>query len=404
MIEDEDLWVERLEKSKANFLADETICRENRELFSRFFEFQERKLKRINGLPALDNGASKTLLAYVARLRNTNKWFENKPLEELTKEDIQRVYDGLEDGKILTQQGQRFESRNDYYNKVFKSKLFELAGKKELARSVIEFSAPQKIIVRFVTEKEFRKIEEQTTNPNHRLLLWLAFDIGENINALLKLQRSDFTKEINPASGEPEYRVQLRREILKRSRRPRSEITNYSETARLLEEVLPELQADEELFKFDYPYSKKILNRLLKRSGAKCDPANDKITWKDLRSGMACDLLRKGWTTDEVNARLGHKPSSDEIDKYVNFLALDRHRPKQKAAQYQLETVRQELVQSQQREQLHLRRIETLEQSLSNLREDLKAVVQELRQTNLQKLGETITTARDNSKSEVKAA
>jgi len=45
---------------------------------------------------------------------------------------------------------------------------------------------------------------------------------------------------------------------------------------------------------------------------------------------MTCDLGKKGWVRDELNARLGHKPSSVEIDKYLNFIAYDRHKPKQK--------------------------------------------------------------------------
>lgn len=48
---------------------------------------------------------------------------------------------------------------------------------------------------------------------------------------------------------------------------------------------------------------------------------------------MACHLLRNGWSTDEVNARLGHTPHSDALDAYINFLALDRDRPKHRMAQ-----------------------------------------------------------------------
>jgi hypothetical protein len=62
-------------------------------------------------------------------------------------------------------------------------------------------------------------------------------------------------------------------------------------------------------------------------------PYSERPRWKDLRSGMACHLLRAGWTRDEVNSRLGHTPGSRALDAYINFLALDRDRPKQRLAQ-----------------------------------------------------------------------
>jgi hypothetical protein len=52
------------------------------------------------------------------------------------------------------------------------------------------------------------------------------------------------------------------------------------------------------------------------------------VRWKDLRSGMACHLLRNGWTSDEVNARLGHAPNSAALNCYINFMALSRDDPK----------------------------------------------------------------------------
>ena len=63
---------------------------------------------------------------------------------------------------------------------------------------------------------------------------------------------------------------------------------------------------------------------------------------------MACHLLRNHWTTDEVNARLGHKPSSKEIDKYCNFLAIGRHEPKKKMYYNNLQKVEDDLEETKQ--------------------------------------------------------
>jgi hypothetical protein len=156
----------------------------------------------------------------------------------------------------------------------------------------------------------------------------------------------------------------LRREILKRSRKARSEITNFPETARLLDIVLNELGEEDLVFDFEYSTARDTMRRIVGITGAKCIPGGEKVTWKDLRSSMACDLLKKGWTLDEVNKRLGHKPSSDEIDKYVNFLALDGHKSKKKIFENSLAKLQQEIDLRKTRERMQADKIELLEKQL----------------------------------------
>ncbi len=294
------------ERTKQAFLSDPDICPENRELFTEFFAFEEHKLKRVNGLPDIDNGCCKTLLGYITRMSNVNLWFQNKPWRDLTKEDIQRVYDDLEEGRIKRRDGQPFQDRSSYYNKIFKSKPFRLAGKDGLAKDVIEFSTNSPKIVRYVTEESFRRLVSVVRNPVHQLLLWLAWDIGENIQTLLALTREDFISQVNRHSGEREYIVNLPASKLKRSRLSRSEVTLYPETARWLDLVLPSAPLnDGYLFNSGYRAAAKMLAKAVATSGATSMPHGDPLRWKDLRSGMACHLLRAGWTRDEVNARLG---------------------------------------------------------------------------------------------------
>lgn len=359
---------ERYINAKHNLISNSETCKENRELFSVFFDYEERKLKRQNNLPSLDENCYRTLYGYVIKFKNINKWFNNKPWKNLTKADIQRVYDDLEDGRIKTRYGTTFKDREGYYNKIFRSKPFELAGKKELVLEVMEFyKKKDKEDVRFINEETFRKLVSVAINPVHKFLFWLAFDIGENINALLQLKRRNLSRQKNPHTGEAEYCINLQKEILKRSRKPRTEITNYKETVEYADIVLEDLKDDEPIFKFRYRQANKIIDRAVKITGTKCIPNNEKVTWKDLRSSMACDLLRKGWTTDEVNARLGHRPSSVEIDKYVNFLALNRHRSKKKLYHNDLDKVQQELEKSKGREKLLEIRMKNLQEEMAEL-------------------------------------
>ena len=326
-------WKTQYEKAKPKLLSDSTICAANRALFSEFFAFEEYKLKRSNGLPDLDEGCCITLYGYIMRLRNVNTWFENKPWVDLTREDIKRVYDALEDGAIRTRRGVPFQDRHSYYNKIFKSKPFRLAGKDDLVREVIEFSTRPKQPVRYITEEVFRSLVEVVGQPKHLLLLWLAWDIGENISTLLQLTKREFILQVNRDTGEREYLVQLPAAKLKRSRQARSEVTLYPETVRAIDRVLTDIGSDERVFAFGYRQALKLFRSVVRRSGARTMPLQETVRWKDLRSGMACHLLKNGWSRDEVNARLGHTPSSDTLDAYINFLSLDRNGPKRRLAE-----------------------------------------------------------------------
>lgn len=346
------------------------ICEENKNLFKEFFEKEEYKLKRQNGLPELDEACYKTLYGYLVKFSNVNDWFKNKPLNQITKEDFKRVYDALEDGRILNKQGKPFKDLTSYYNKIFRSKPFSMIGKKEMVQEVMEFApARRNNEVRFIEERIVRQIIDVLGRVDMKLLTWLAFDIGENINSLLKLKKCDFTKITDPETGQQEYRINLRKDILKRSRTARSEITNYEETANLLDLYLKDLEPNDQLFKYEYGNAKQMLRRAVRITNARCLPNRQEVTWKDLRSSMACDLLKKGWTTDEVNKRLGHRPSSDEIDKYVNFLAIDGRKSKTKIYQNNISQLQSELEESRMKTRLQAEKMEEMQQKLQKMEE-----------------------------------
>ncbi len=357
------------EKSKSLLLTDKSICPENRQLWKDFFELQERKLKRINNLARLDEAAYKTLNHYIGRFKNVNKWFQNKPWVSLTKEDIQKVYDDLEDGVIKNRFGKRYEDRKSYYTKVFKSKPFKMAGKLELAEEVFEFYRPQdNSDVNFIEHEDFVKLPVVTQTLLQKLLLWLAWDLGENVGSLLQLTKRDFRRQINSHTQEPEYLVQLRKEILKRSRRRRVEITNYTETAQLLDTVLRDKADDEPIFHFGHRQALKFMAHCVNASGVRCTPTGKPPTYKDLRSSMCCHLLKIGWRIEEVNSRLGHSPANlSMVTRYANYLALDRHTPKAKVSDNRMQTLQENLDTSRQREKLQSHRIDEQEKRLATL-------------------------------------
>lgn len=369
----------KYENKKPKFLIDKSINPENRKLFKKFLEWEENKLKRTNGLRELDENCFKTLYGYIIKLTNVNQWFNNKDWKKITQEDIKQVYDDLEDGKIKNSNGEPFKDRRSFYNKVMKSKPFEMVGKDILAREVIEYYKPNSNDVRFIDEEDFLKLQRTAIKDIHKLLFWLSWDIGENVNSLLQLKKKNFIRQVEPQSKEAEYLVYLDKDILKRTRKQRSEPTLFKETTQLLDDVLLPLKDEDYVFDFDYANAKKIFNRAIRITKIKCKPKGEKPTFKDLRSGMACNLLRKGWSSDEVNARLGHKPSSQEIDKYINHLALDRHKPKKKLADNQLQAILLELEEVKSREKLRtirdndfLKTIQHIKSEIADIKKSLK--------------------------------
>ena len=312
-------------------LLDSKLYPGNKDLFKAFLDWEEYKLKRQNRLAELTDRQHKTLLQYCQKLKNINEWFA-KPLSQITKTDIKRVYDDLEDGKILTVNKKPFKDLSGYYNKIFKSKLFQMIGKADMAREVLEFDIlkPKKK-AKFFRRETLKQIDMALNRINDKFLNYLLFDVGENICANLQLKKSDFNKRKNEATNEIEYGVRLGEEKIKRTRTARTEPLHLAETNQYAEIVLSKLNDNDLVFPEPYSVVSCRFNRAWAKVKAVTEPDNKPVTFKDYRSSMAVDGLSvRGMSLDEVKARLGHNPSSNVCDCYVNYLGLDREKPKAK--------------------------------------------------------------------------
>lgn len=334
-------------KNKERLLTDKSICNENKKFFREFLEQEEYFLKRKRDLTELDNRVSKTLVHYIQYFRNVNKWFKNKIIKNLTKEDIKKVYDDLEEGKIKNRKGLRFSDRISYYNKVFKGKPFKLIGKDILAKEVIIVTRKENKEVRFITEEQFQKILMFVNKPEHKLALWLGWDIGENTTSILELKKKDCERAIDQDTKEPYYNIRLRKELLKTSRTERTEPTIFNESVKLLDIVLEGKKLEDNVFDFSKESLVKVFDRAIKKAKVLTKPDSLKPTIKDLRSSMCCNLLNKDWSSDEIKSRLGHKPSSTIIDKYVNYLAKNKVKSRKKVKIFEIEKLREEIKENQ---------------------------------------------------------
>lgn len=330
--------------AKQKLLNDPLICKENKQLFKKFLEYQEKKGKRSNGLAVLDDGCYKTLNGYIQKFKNVNLWFKNKPLKDITKKDIERVYEDLEENRILKKNGKPLEDKSSYYQKIFKSVLFEMINKDKMAKEVIRYNTKKDKDVRFIPDfkDSLKKLVASAIQPEHKLLIQLLGDFGENVGAVLELEKKDFIRQTEEETKEPEYLLVFKKEILKRSRTPRTEPNIFSETVEMLDEHLKNLKPNDRLFNFGIRQAEKILSRAFDKTKIKIQNG-EKPKLKDLRSSLACYLLDEHWTTDEIKSRLGHKPSSNVLDVYVTYKALNKKKPKKKIYEGNIRELKEKL-------------------------------------------------------------
>ncbi len=368
---------EQYENAKKDLLNDSSICIENKDWMKKVLSYQETKGKRSNGIPTLDESCYKTLLSYLQKLKNINKWFGNKPLKNITEADFRKVYEDLEEGRITTKSGEIYKDRISYYKKVFKSKPFEIIGKDKLAREVIEYNVIKEIDVRFIPDfrNALKEIVQNAILPEHKLFIQLYGDYAENLFSILQFEKKDFEEIMDKETNEPSFILNLHKGIIKRSRTPRREYNIFPETYLMLKKYLEDLKPTDKLFNFGLRQAEKMFSRAVEKAGIKLQDGK-KPTLKDLRSSLACSLLNEEWTTDEIKARLGHKPSSKVLDVYVTYSALNKSKIKKRIYQGTLEDVKEEFERYKERSKKDLtlskEKFEETQKEMANMKEGLK--------------------------------
>lgn len=319
--------IERYKKQKELLKKDTTILPENRKIILKFLEHAEDKLKRRKGRGRVEQiRYCKTLLKKIDLLKNTDRFFK-KHFKDITKKDIERVYNALEDGKIKSLKGAayKFSSRNDFYKKVFKSDFFEFIGKKDLAKEVITRESSDEGEVKFFEFEDLQKMASLCKSLQRELFLYLLFDTSMRIGTLLNMRCSDFEKRHNLDTKRDYYLFHIRKEYTK-SKVDRTDALLIDRTNELLDIALQDKKPEELLFKWGYGNARKIIFDVTRRAKITTKPQGKPVSIHDFRKSGATYLLSRGFNIDYVKARLGHKPSSSVIDRYVNYLGLNANK------------------------------------------------------------------------------
>lgn len=310
---------------------------ENVKLTLGYMKHKEDYLKNVNGQSKEAKCRYyKTLLKELSYINNILYWFNDWDLRKITEKEISQVYNDLESDKLRTFRGKTVAelSKKDYYSKFMKNGFFEFFGKDKIAREVILRKYHEEPEVRFFELNDLKKMVTHAQRIEHRLMLWLMFDTGIEIQAILQLEKKDFTREYDNETKTHYWMVHVRKEISKKFRSRRDLYIHFQETNRLLEEYLPKIEDTDSLFNFGPRNAYKIVKELSAKLNIKVKPSNDPVNLRDFRSSMATYFLGMAkWSTDEVKARLGHKPSSRVIDRYVSYLGLNQEKKRKQAVE-----------------------------------------------------------------------
>jgi integrase len=376
----------RYEKVKEKFIQTGTVKThegvieirpENKKLALAWMEFKEQELSDIYGTSAdarIRN--AKTLYKqFTTYLSNVLYWFNHLDLKQLTENDLLTVYRNLEKKKLLSVQGKELSdiTLKDIYMRVFKNGFFKFIHKDDIAHAIIKRKVASTQEVRFFELDTLKQITNAAELKSHRLAYWLLFDVGLEVSALVQLRKSNF--ELKKSKNDEEYYiVHVPKEISKKGRRVRNNFVSFTETNQLLKNYLEKLRDSDLLFNFEPHGIYRALMRLNEKYDFRVKPTGDQVSIKDFRSSCATHLLKQGWTTDEVKARLGHAPSSDEIDKYVNYLGLHQERRREQDVKIDFNNYKEKYEESTE----HIRKLEAHQEIINRQMEEMRKMVMTL--------------------------
>lgn len=325
MVKDIYSAVKRYENRKQKILNSLEFNSINKKLFFEWLNKKEEKLKNQKGREETDKIRwSKTLNKYLDFFVGIDKWFK-KPFNELTEEDLIKVREDLEEGRITNKKGEKFSqsTRLDYYNKVFKSNFFEFLGLKEIAKKIFVLEREEDAEVKFFTKEDLDQMTKFSNNIRNKMFLYFLFDTGVRIGTALNIQIKDCEERHNIETKQDYFLIHINKEYTK-SKIDSTISLLLPETNELLSTYLKNKKKTKELlFQFSYSNARKLIERVSRVAKIKTKPENKEVSIHDFRKSCATYFLSKKYSIDFVRKRLGHKPSSTVIDKYVNYLGLN---------------------------------------------------------------------------------
>lgn len=249
-----------------------------------------------------------TIRTYSAYIKDFSYAFKDKPLEDVTKEEINNyMLELIQKHKISgTEQNQRINAIKFYYEKVLGH---------EKNTYYLERPRSEKPLPKVFSKQEVISIIKQCTNLKHRCVLSMIYSAGLRRSELINLKLSDILADrnqiiIRQAKGKKDRYSLLSPHLLK-------ELRTYYKAYRpkewLFEGQKPGTQ-------YSTSSIRKVLIIAAKNAGIK-----RRITPHMLRHSFATHLLEQGTDLRYIQSLLGHSSSkTTEIYTHVSTSEISK--------------------------------------------------------------------------------
>ena len=317
--------IKRFDQAKEKFKNREELPLKNRQVALKWLDKKEKDLTM--GLSTAEkeenrHRRAKTLTKYIFLLNNICRWF--KDLENISLEELEQFKEDFYNDELRSIKGSMIKGKREYISKVIKSDFFKFLGHYDKSVKVFNFKLQNnKTRVEFLTFEDIKTLVEIAPSKIYKLVLFLLFASGMRIGTLFNIRKKDFELRFNEQTKIYYYLVHIRKEYTK-SQDDRTIPIIIPECNDLLKKYLEKLNFNDLLINVNCKTLTKQLGSLCVDSGIRTKPDNKNLpTIHILRKSATLFWLNKGYSTDQVKALLGHKPSSDAIDVYANYSGMD---------------------------------------------------------------------------------
>lgn len=246
--------------------------------------------------------SQKTVKSYTFHL-NRFLDFTNKPVKEITKEDIKNYLSYVASRSEPQTVRVTIAALKFFFNNILRKKMF----------FGVEYPKRPFKLPTVLTKHEIRRMIEATTNPKHRLLIKFAYGTGMRVGELVKVKINQLDLNeglvyVKAGKGRKDRITIMPKSLV-------NELNDYLKTRNTLNQYLfPGMQTNSHLS----PRSvQKIINRTTKLAKIQKD-----VTVHTLRHSFATHLLESGIDIRSIQKLLDHK-KLETTSLYTNINTTD---------------------------------------------------------------------------------
>lgn len=253
----------------------------------------EEVLKKLQEDMEMRNFSKYTKYAYMHKTKETMKYFKDKPLEEVT---IQELRDFLL--KYLKEEKKLSDRSVNYYNSVIRF-VFEVTMDKVINKKQLPMRKQKKELYKVLTKEELSAFFNACENYKYKTIFMLVYGTGLRISevANLKIEDIDAKKmriRVQEGKGQKERYTILPEEGLKMLRKYWKDYRPKTKEKRIfINKIGGAISV----------YSIRIQFRKYRRKAK----LNEKFVVHSLRHSFATDLIERGASIIEVKELMGHR-------------------------------------------------------------------------------------------------